>query len=155
MEKLDKDIKNIEESTYNIMEQTNGLKLDNYEKAATMEANIQLAYENVKYTIAKTFEATMNGQLSDKMKDQIDGQLKEWTNQQKFRQLNYYQQKREIQAKIQMWCGELELQGIKISQDQKIAIANTVIQGVNSLTNLANAAGGFVGGPVKVAEFRR
>ena len=119
------------------MEQTNGLKLDNYEKAATMEANIQLAYENVKYTIAKTFEATMNGQLSDKMKEQIDGQLKEWTNQQKFRQLNYYQQKREIQAKIQMWCSELELQGIKISQDQKIAITNTVIQGVNSLTNLS------------------
>lgn len=155
VERIDKDIEHIEESIHNLMEQTAGMNLDNQLKAATMEANVQLAYENVKYTIAKTFEATMNGQLSDKMKDQIDGQLKEWSNQQRFRKLNYYQQKREIQAKVQIWCGELEQQGIKISQDQRIAITNTVINGVNALARVADAASGFMGkGATTIKGFR-
>lgn len=118
-----------------------GINLDNDQKTIIKNSLQKKIDSEIRLNTAKAIEAAANAKFTEENIKTIDGQLQLWEKQAENWKGQRENVRKQIEAQIEQWSQENMFAGKKLDLEEKKAIADTILRGIEIAQGIAQAAG--------------
>ena len=118
-----------------------GINLDNDQKTIIKNTLKEKIDSEIRLNTMKAIEAAANAKFTEENIKTIDGQLKLWGKQVENWEGQRENVRKQIEAQIEQWSQENTFAGKKLELEEKKAIAETILKGIEIIQGIGQAAG--------------
>lgn len=118
-----------------------GVNLDNDQKTIIKNSLQKKIDSEIRLNTMKAIEAAANAKFTEENIKTIQGQLDLWTAQAENWEGQRENVRKQIEAQIEQWSQENMFAGKKLDLEEKKAIADTILRGIEIIQGIGRAAG--------------
>jgi hypothetical protein len=128
-----------------LVSEINGINLDNDQKTIIKNSLQKKIDSEIRLNTMKAIEAAANAKFTEENIKTIDGQLQLWGKQIENWEGQRENVRKQIEAQIEQWSQENILTGKKLDLEEKKAIAETILRGIEIMQGIGRAVGTAMG----------
>lgn len=128
-----------------LVSEINGINLDNDQKTIIKNSLQKKIDSEIRLNTMKAIEAAANAQFTEENTKTIQGQLDLWAAQAKNWEGQRENVRKQIEAQIEQWSQENMFAGKKLDLEEKKAIADTILRGIEIIQGIGQAVGTAMG----------
>ena len=122
-----------------LVAEIDGINLDNDQKTIIKNSLEKKINSEIRLNTAKAIEAAANAKFTEENIKTIDGQLRLWTKQAENWEGQRNNVRKQIEAQIEQWSQENMFTGKKLDSEEKKAIADTILRGIEIIQGIGQA----------------
>jgi hypothetical protein len=124
-----------------LVSEINGINLDNDQKTIMKNSLQKKIDSEIRLNTMKSIEAAANAKFTNENIKTIDGQLQLWGKQIENWEGQRENVRKQIEAQIEQWSQENILAGKKLDLEEKKAIADIILRGIEIIQGIGQAVG--------------
>ena len=124
-----------------LVSEINGINLDNDQKTIIKNSLQKKIDSEIRLNTMKAIEAAANAKFTEENIKTIDGQLQLWGKQIENWEGQRENVRKQIEAQIEQWSQGNILTGKKLDLEEKKAIAETILRGIEIMQGIGRAVG--------------
>lgn len=124
-----------------LVSEIDGINLDNDQKTIIKNSLQKKIDSEIRLNTMKAIEAAVNAKFTEENIKTIDGQLQLWGKQIENWEGQRENARKQIEAQIEQWSQENILAGKKLDLEEKKAIADTILRGIEIVQGVGRAIG--------------